>query len=1026
MDGIEPVVVARPSASVTSGAHPHRRIGPGLQGLEEIHEDFQPIHANLPTSPLGSGVSSTHSGHGRVNRRRRSLAALPIIGLVVGVLGAVAAPASHARAAGPLALIYGPTVSGSPSVEQTDLQSQGWTVTVVSGATWDSMTQAQFASYQLLVFGDPTCGSNPGIQAAAVSNESTWAPIVNGNIIVIGTDPVFHRVSRPGADVLISHALAYAGAQAGLTGVYDDLSCYYGFGGNSAQTSPLLAGLESGFSIYTENSCSATIHVAASAQQLIGVTDANLSNWGCSVHEYFGTWPSDFVPYAIDTAAGHVVASGICPNPAYTPPDGTALGCPYIVGRGGGLSAGAVGLAGPSGTGDINTSQSLIASVQSAGSPVNGAVVTLTCVSGPNAGATAVVITGASGSGTDTYTSASPGTDMWTASYSPSGGALETTDPVPVVWMVPTTFTVTATPASVTYGTSSTLAESGLPGVSTGTVTFTSGGATLCTITRPATTCTTSTSLDAGSYPITATYSGDDTYDGSTASTALTVTQATTAITAVATPPSVPYGTASTLAASGLASDATGTVTFTSGGPTLCTATLPATTCPTSTSLVVGSYPITATYSGDVNYAGSTASTALTVTQASTSITATATPPSVPFGTSSTLAASGLPAGATGTLDFSTATATLCQVTLPASSCATVTSLPVGSYAITVTYSGDSNHVGSTASITLTVTLAPTTFTASAAPASVAHGTSSTLGATGLNAGATGTVVFTSGATTLCTATLPATTCSTSTALAAGVYAVTATYSGDASYAGSTASTQLTVTQVATSFTVAPAPASVPFGINPTLTEAGLPADATGTVLYMSGGTGLCTAILPATSCAPTTFFGVGTYPVTATYSGDVNYTGSTATTTFSVTLATTSTTVTSSLNPAAPDQTVVYTATVVSNPGGGTIVFTDNGVPIAGCTAVAVNALTGRATCTTTYPHTGTHLIAAAFDGTANYAPSTSPTVGVAALVEAIQTAITIPATGGLDGAGFASIGLGLLGLLFVFSARRRRRATG
>lgn len=953
---------------------------------------------------------------------------LPVTGLVVGVLGAFAVPASHVNAAGPLALIYGPTVSGSPSVEETDLEAQGWTVTVADGPTWDAMTQMQFAAYQLLVFGDPACSTDPSLQAAAVSNESTWAPIATGNVIVIGTDPVFHFMfgGTAGAGVLISHALAYAGAQVGRTGVYADLSCYYEDGGVDAQTSPLLDGIDAGFTMYSENNCSASIHVVASAQQLIGVTDADLSNWGCSVHEYFGTWPSDFVPFAIDTAAADAVSSGICPNPAYTPPDGTALGCPYIVGRGGGLSAGAVGLAGPSGAADINTNQTLVASVQNAGSPVNGAVVTLHCVSGPNAGATAVVVTGASGSGTHTYTSTNSGTDMWTASYTPSGGALETSDPVPVTWMAPTVFTVTATPASITYGTSSTLAESGLPGVSTGTVTFASGGVSLCTITRPATTCTTSVSLDAGAYPITATYSGDGTYDGSTASTSLTVTTATTAITASATPPSVPYATASTLAASGLAGDATGTVTFTSGVATLCTAALPLMSCSTSTSLAVGSYPITATYSGDGNYAGSTASTALVVVQAATSISATATPASVPFGTSSTLAATGIPAGATGTVDFSTSTATLCQALLPATSCGTSAALAVGSYAITASYSGDTNHLGSTASTAFTVTLASTAFTASATPSSVPHGTSSTLGATGLHAGATGTIGFTSGATLLCTATLPATTCATSTALAVAVYPIIATYSGDASYAGSTASTQLTVTQVATSFNVAPSPASVPFGTNPTLIETGLPADATGTVVYMSGGTGLCTAILPAISCLPTTFFGVGTYPVTATYSGDVNYTGSVATTTFSVTIAATATSVTSSLNPAAPGQTIDYTATVVSNPGGGTVTFIDNGVPIAGCAAVPVDALTGKATCTTSYPHSGKHLIAAAFNGTANYAPSTSPTVGVAALVEAIQAAITVPATGGLDGAGFASIGLGLLGLLFVFSARRRRRATG
>ena len=578
------------------------------------------------------------------------------------------------------------------------------------------------------------------------------------------------------------------------------------------------------------------------------------------MHEYFGTWPADFVPYAIDTAASAIVASGICPNPAYQPPDGTALGCPYIVGRGGGLSAGSVGLTGPSSPGLTTTNQTLTASVESAGSPVNGAVVTLHDISGPNAGATAVVTTDATGTATHAYTSVSAGTDQWNATYTPPGFALETSGLAPVVWIIATTFTASATPPSVDYGTSSTLAESGLPGVSTGTVTFTSGASTLCTLTRPATTCTTATSLAGGTYAITATYSGDSTYASSTASTSLTVTPVATTFTASATPASVAFGTASTLAESGLAGTSTGTVVFMSGAATLCTATLPATSCTSSTSLAVGAYPIIATYSGDGNYAGSTASTSLTVTQATPSFTASAAPSSVSFGTASTLAESGLAGNATGTITFASSGVTLCTATRPASSCVTSTALIVGTYPITATYSGDSNYVSATATTNLTVTRVATSFAAAAAPATVPYGTISTLSETGLPAGATGTVIFTSG-TTLCTATLPSTSCTTSATLAAGAYPIIATYSGDSNHAGSTAPTTLTVTPAATSFTVSAAPASVPFGTDPTLAESGLPIDATGTVVFVSGTTALSTATLPATSCVPSTFFGVGTYP---------------------------------------------------------------------------------------------------------------------------------------------------------------------
>jgi hypothetical protein len=958
-------------------------------------------------------------------------AAAAAILLLAGAFGTVFLPATHVFASGPQALILGATVINAPSVEESDLESQGWTVTVADDATWDAMSASQFAAYQLLVFGDPACGSSDSIQAAAVSDESTWAPLINGNVIVIGTDPVFHYIygGEPGAGVLISHALAYAGAQTGKTGAYVDLSCYYENGGTNAEDSPLLDGLEAGFTMYSENNCSATIHVVASAQQLIGITDADLSNWGCSVHEYFGTWPADFVPYAIDTAASDTPPSGICPNPPYQPPDGSTPGCPYIVGRGGGLTAGSIGLAGPPGYAAVNTSQTLTVSVEVGGSPVVGAVVTLDDVSGPNAGATATVTTDGSGAATYAYTSAVAGTDEWTASFTPAGGGLETSDPAAVVWKLAAPFTATATPSSVVFGTSSTLADIGLPGPATGSVSFDSGATNLCVATLPATTCATSTSLGALVYPITATYSGDATYADSTATTALTVTQATTSFTASATPASVAFGTQSALAEAGLPSGATGAVTFTSGATTLCTAPLPATSCATSTTLPVGSYPITATYPGDTNYSGSTASTALVVTVATTSFTASATPASVPFGTHSTLAEAGLPAPATGTVTFSSGASTLCVATRPATSCLTSTSLAGGSYPITATYSGDGNLTGSSATTQLTVTPVATTFTASATASSVPFGTMSTLRATGLPGSATGTVTFASGATPLCAAVLPATTCMTSTGLGAATYAITATYSGDVSHTGSTATTSLTVTPLTTAFTAGATPPSVTFGAPSLLEATGLPVGATGTVTFTWGGTTLCVATLQTTFCTMSTALASGSYPITATYSGDENFIGSTATTSLTVTPAVTTTTVVSSQDPGVPNQQISYAATVVSNPGSGTVTFTDGGVPIVDCTGLPIDPFTGIAVCSTTYASTGTHIIAASFNGNADFLTSTSPQSGVLALTETIDAPVVVPTTGAGNATdlGRALVGGGVLVLLGLlgFTARRRRRET-
>ena len=87
----------------------------------------------------------------------------------------------------------------------------------------------------------------------------------------------------------------------------------------------------------------------------------------------------------------------------------------------------------------------------------------------------------------------------------------------------------------------------------------------------------------------------------------------------------------------------------------------------------------------------------------------------------------------------------------------------------------------------------------------------------------------------------------------------------------------------ATTFTVAPTPATVTYGTATSLAESGLPAGATGTVTYKTGAHDALHATLPATSCTTPTTQGAGTVPVTATYSGDGHCATSTATTSYLV-----------------------------------------------------------------------------------------------------------------------------------------------
>ena len=141
---------------------------------------------------------------------------------------------------------------------------------------------------------------------------------------------------------------------------------------------------------------------------------------------------------------------------------------------------------------------------------------------------------------------------------------------------VGTTFTITADGFSssdtIDFGETATLAETGIPG-STGTVTFASGGATLCVATLSVgTSCTTDPTLAVGDYPgITGTYSTDSSV--STNQVDLTVDGAGSSTTSVTdSQNNQPYGTPIGFTVIVAPTDGDGTVSlFADGSPTAIT-----------------------------------------------------------------------------------------------------------------------------------------------------------------------------------------------------------------------------------------------------------------------------------------------------------------------------------------------------------------------------------------------------------------------------------------------------------------------
>ncbi len=137
---------------------------------------------------------------------------------------------------------------------------------------------------------------------------------------------------------------------------------------------------------------------------------------------------------------------------------------------------------------------------------------------------------------------------------------------------------------------------------------------------------------------------------------------------------------------------------------------------------------------------------------------------------------------------------------------------------------------------------------------------------------------------------------------------------------------------------------------------------ATGTVHFMDGAIFLGSAgISGNTATLTSSSLAVGSHPITASYSGDLNFTGSTSSTlNQNVSQATTTTTLTSSPNPSGAGQSVNFTVTVTGQFGGtptGTVTFK------AGATTLGASSLSGGvASLSFAFTMTGTKSITAVY----------------------------------------------------------------
>jgi hypothetical protein len=315
--------------------------------------------------------------------------------------------------------------------------------------------------------------------------------------------------------------------------------------------------------------------------------------------------------------------------------------------------------------------------------------------------------------------------------------------------------------------------------------------------------------------------------------------------------------------------------------------------------------------------------------------------------------------------------------------------LGLGTHSITARYTGD-NRLSSSVSPALVQTVnKPNTsvsvaLTAGVNPSLVGDALTFTANVTPNSA--TGTVVFFDGNNPISgDVTLVGGTASfTTSQLSFGIHSITAQYSGDAAFNGSTsAAFAQTVNNPkansATSVSLTAGTNPSVYGDSLTFTANVTPASATGTVVFFDGSTPISSNLTLSTGTATLTIpaLGAGTHSITAQYSGDASINPSTSAAGLqTVNKANTAITLVQAedidgLKLGTPG---TFMATVTPTNATGSIVFFDGTTPISG--GIPLN--NGTAVFTTSTLTIGTHMISAQYGGDANFNGSLSNSIKV------------------------------------------------
>lgn len=177
---------------------------------------------------------------------------------------------------------------------------------------WINASKASFAAFDAIVFSDK--GENGEKWAAALNSRAVWGGAVNGNIFVVGGDPVSDFLEPSGnqgpSDRVFRQGVRFAAAQPGnahtRTGLYvalDHSPAGEPLDGVVSPTDvPLLSWFGSFKAVMSEG---AGLRRAVTDHPKLNSLGPDFPPWTTSVAQGFHSWPSEFYPvaYSFDATA---------------------------------------------------------------------------------------------------------------------------------------------------------------------------------------------------------------------------------------------------------------------------------------------------------------------------------------------------------------------------------------------------------------------------------------------------------------------------------------------------------------------------------------------------------------------------------------------------------------------------------------------------------------------------------------------------------------------------------------------------